>query len=59
MPKTEAVKDCPFCGGHGQVKTLRSPFNHGWVGCPLCKVYINWTYSEAEAIKKWNRRVKV
>lgn len=56
--KELAVKNCPFCGEHGQIKTLPSPFRHGWVGCPECKVYINWSYDEKSAIQKWNKRVK-
>lgn len=55
------IKDCPCCGKPGQVQGTRHPdvkrgFMHGWVGCPACGLYIQWTHDPAEAIAKWNRR---
>ena len=53
------MKDCPFCGGKGQIKSVKTPYSHGWVGCPDCKVYINWNYDPSGALKKWDRRTTV
>ena len=47
---------CPFCGGEATLKTIQTPFAHGWVGCPACKIYKNWQHSPKEAIELWNRR---
>lgn len=53
----EYLKVCPFCGGVGYENFTHSPFVRGWVGCPSCKCYINFTHSDREAVEKWNRRV--
>lgn len=50
------LEDCPLCGGPGKGKNFPTPFRHGWVGCPECGLYINWTQSPREAVRKWNRR---
>ena len=51
------IDKCPFCGGESQIKTIHTPFAHGWVGCPVCKIYKQWNHSPKEAIEIWNRRV--
>lgn len=52
------IEDCPFCGEAGKMKDIATPFRHGWVGCPECKVYISWKVSPKHAIATWNRRTK-
>lgn len=57
----EDLRECPCCGKPGQVQGTRHPdvkrgFMHGWVGCPACGLYIQWTHDPAGAIRKWNRR---
>jgi len=52
----EQIESCPHCGGPGQMKVIPKPYRHGWVGCPECGIYKNWTYSPAAAIAAWNRR---
>ena len=54
--KAEAPRACPFCGRPGQIKKIVGKFGHGWVGCPVCKVYMDWSYEPSGAIRKWNRR---
>ena len=56
------VLKCPFCGGEASIKgskvqTHCGSYMRGWVGCPDCGVYIQWTHDAAGAVKKWNRRV--
>lgn len=58
------IKDCPCCGEPGKLKdgitrTHSGTYRRGWVGCPECGLYIQWTHDPAGAIEKWNRRVKV
>lgn len=48
---------CPCCGGEGYEKKTYEKFPHGWVGCPACHLYINWTYDDRWAIARWNQRV--
>lgn len=48
---------CPCCGGDGYEKKDYTKFPHGWVGCPACHLYINWTHDDSVAIKRWNNRV--
>jgi len=50
------IERCPHCGGPGQMKEIQKPYRHGWVGCPECGIYKNWTYSPETAIELWNRR---
>jgi hypothetical protein len=52
----ETIENCPHCGGPGKLKDIPKPFRHGWVGCPECHCYIDWKYTPADAIAKWNRR---
>lgn len=47
---------CPCCGGPGQLKDVRNKIRQGWVGCPVCSLYISWKISPEGAIKKWNQR---
>lgn len=54
----EQIKDCPCCGGPGQLKDVRGRIRRGWVGCPACSLYINWQIDPAGAVKKWNRRTE-
>ena len=58
MGKTIHLEDCPFCGGPGKGKDIPTPFRHGWVGCPACGIYKNWTNSPREAVRIWNTRVR-
>ena len=58
MGKTIHLEDCPFCGGPGKGKDIPTPFRHGWVGCPECGIYKNWTNSPREAVRIWNTRVR-
>lgn len=51
-----SVDNCPHCGGPGKLKTIQTPFPHGWVGCPECGIYKQWSYDPYQAILKWNRR---
>ena len=55
----EVIEDCPFCGGKAELRVFRAMFVRGWVGCPDCSCYINWSHDPSEAISKWNRRAKV
>ena len=52
----ERIKDCPCCGGPGMLKDICGKIRHGWVGCPKCRLYINWNISPAGAIRTWNTR---
>ena len=47
---------CPHCGGPAQIKAFTGKFRHGWVGCPACGIYKQWTVSPKEAVEIWNRR---
>ena len=51
------IENCPHCGGPGKIKTISGKFAHGWVGCPACKIYKQWTHDPAQAIMMWNMRV--
>ena len=53
------MKNCPFCGGEAKIKEIPKPFRHGWVGCPECKVYMNWNHSPDGAVRKWDRRTSI
>ena len=50
------LRECPLCGGPGQLKICPKPYRHGWVGCSVCGLYINWNNAPEGAVKKWNRR---
>lgn len=50
------ARECPCCGGPGQVKTVNVPHSHGWVGCTACGLYIQWNWDPHDALDKWNRR---
>ena len=52
----EKLKPCPFCGRPAEVKATHKLYLHGWVGCPVCKVYMQWTNEPTGAMDKWNRR---
>ena len=45
---------CPVCRRQAERKTVTRPFQHGWVGCPVCKKYFQWVYNPQSAIKQWN-----
>lgn len=52
---------CPCCGGIGKIKdgivhTHGGGYRRGWVGCPACGLYIQWTHDPHGAVMKWNRR---
>ena len=55
------VLACPCCGGPGKLKDGVTPthgggYRRGWVGCPECGLYIQWTHDLLGAVLKWNRR---
>lgn len=59
----EDLRECPCCGKPGAVKITNKVLKNGalfltqgWVGCPACGLYIQWTYDPAGAIRTWNRR---
>lgn len=57
-----ALLPCPFCGADGVLKRSSVPthggrsFARGWVGCPHCSAYIQWTRDPAAAVRIWNGR---
>ena len=55
MAKPE-LKPCPLCGRETKYRVFNNSFLHGWIGCPECQLYINWTRSAREAVERWNRR---
>lgn len=55
------LRECPCCGKPGKLKnaqktTRRGSFRQGWVGCPSCRLYIQWANDPCWAIERWNRR---
>lgn len=52
------LDNCPHCGGKAELRVFRAMFVRGWVGCPDCSCYINWSHDPAGAIAKWNKRVQ-
>ena len=56
------IEKCPCCGGPGKLKDSKvqthggGSFRRGWVGCPECELYIQWTHDPWGAVKKWNNR---
>lgn len=52
----ETLENCPLCGGEAMLKDVHGKIRHGWVGCPECRLYINWNISPGGAVQKWNRR---
>lgn len=64
MSVSYRIEDCPCCGGPGKLKDSKVPthgggsFRRGWVGCPECGLYIQWTHDPMGAVKKWNKRVE-
>lgn len=59
IKKLTRLKRCPFCGRSGKTLTLE-PFacvGGSWTIDCLCGVS-HWGPSRAEAIKKWNTRVR-
>lgn len=50
------IEKCPFCGKDAKLKDILTPYRHGWVGCPECGIYKQWSYRPEEAIEKWNSR---
>lgn len=52
----EAIEPCPCCGAEGKLKDIHGRIRQGWVGCPVCQLYINWKISPDGAVAKWNRR---
>ena len=49
------LANCKHCGGKAQIKAFTGKFYHGWVGCPACGIYKQWTASPKEAVEIWNR----
>ncbi len=56
--KKKELEACPLCGQAAEVKSFKGMFQHGWVGCPSCSCYIQWSHDPDGAIKKWNKRVE-
>lgn len=55
----EELKPCPFCGEEaGIIKVAQGHFEYSVVECKKCLCRTVGLSSEAEAISKWNRRVK-
>lgn len=52
------ARECPCCGGPGQVKTVNTPHAHGWVGCTACGLYIQWSWNPLAAPCRWNQRTE-
>ncbi len=50
------LQPCPCCGGPGRLKDVHNRIRQGWVGCPVCGLYIGWKIDPAGAIRKWNQR---
>lgn len=50
-----SLADCPRCGEPAARKTVPLPYMHGWVGCPRCRIYVNWVREPSAAAAKWNR----
>ena len=53
----ETINNCPCCGGLGELREFKGMFRHGWVGCPTCGLYKNWSHDPKEAIRIWTKRV--
>ena len=53
---TYELEPCPCCGAPGQMKDIHNKIRQGWVGCPVCSLYISWKISPEGAVEKWNRR---
>ena len=51
------MKPCPLCGSEAVLKDIHGKIRQGWVGCPKCRLYINWKISPDGAIAKWEKRV--
>ena len=52
----EELKNCPFCRAPGQMKTVPGKIPRGWVGCPRCGIFKQWTHDPSGAIRIWNHR---
>ena len=50
---------CPLCGGDGAMKNIPNPFRHGWVGCPKCSLYMQWSHDPKATIERWNKRCEI
>ena len=50
MAKHEPLLECPHCGGKSEIKSFSGMFQHGWVGCPVCGIYKNWSDERFEAL---------
>ena len=55
------LKECPFCGGKGQVYKILKPNGTAWrAGCGArvdCCLLLDEFNSAEDAAKVWNRRV--
>lgn len=54
------LKNCPFCGGQGEVRTTiwgDSDKETYCVVCENCEIETGWFDTKKEAIDFWNRRV--
>jgi len=57
MTETQALKPCPFCGGHAELRKWDWPYERHQVRCSVCKAEgapRKAIYSEA--ITAWNTR---
>lgn len=53
------LKPCPFCGNKPEVRSVlfgQEPSRRYGVVCTNCAICIGWKFTEAEAVKRWNRR---
>lgn len=53
----DQLRNCPFCGGKAAVCDIKKPSVNGWVGCQMCRCFIDWVKDgKSLAIAAWNRR---
>ena len=52
----EIIKPCPFCGHIARIQTSEGFY---WVKCPTCKSESAPKKNVRDALKLWNKRVKL
>lgn len=58
----KTLKECPFCGGHTEIKIKHSSPEVAWAECAICNAtsasFEANIYSSAidDAVRAWNRR---
>lgn len=58
MTNIEELLPCPFCGGEALVDNLIDDDDYS-VRCLSCEIQQIANYTRPQAIRRWNRRVKV